>query len=101
MPFFLIEFKTKCYTIKKTIPATEQPLVNSQKRRKRQKRNGENGELVVNVVNFTCPFCDKAAVGGLDNCGEKAKKARLAQQTGVIAAARGGAAADEGELLRQ
>ena len=38
---------------------------------------------------------------GLDNCGEKAKKTRLAQQTGVIAAAGVGAAADEGELLRQ
>ena len=37
----------------------------------------------------------------LDNCGKRAKKANFAQQTSVIAAARGGAAAVEGELLRQ
>jgi hypothetical protein len=43
----------------------------------------------------------ESAIEGLDNCGEKAKKPNLAQQCPVFAAARGGAAADEGELLRE
>jgi hypothetical protein len=39
--------------------------------------------------------------GGLDNCGKSEKKGDFAQQTSVIAAAEGGAAAIEGELLRR
>jgi hypothetical protein len=46
-------------------------------------------------------FFAESAMEGLDNCGKKRKKADLAQQFPVFAAAGGGAAAVEGELLRQ
>jgi hypothetical protein len=45
-------------------------------------------------------FCCGYGGEGLDNCGKKVKKANFAQETGVIAAAGGGAAAVEGKRLR-
>jgi hypothetical protein len=59
------------------------------------------GEKFGNFVNFTRPFCEKSELEGLDNCGKKPKKGILAQQFPVFAAAGGGAAAVEGELLRK
>jgi hypothetical protein len=59
------------------------------------------GEKFCTFVNFKHPVCEKSEPGGLDNCGKKPKKTILAQQFPVFAAAGGGAAAVEGELLRQ
>jgi hypothetical protein len=52
------------------------------------------------ILQFHIPFLRKSAIGGLDNCGKNHKMAYLAQPFPVFAAAGGGAAAVEGELLR-
>jgi hypothetical protein len=61
---------------------------------------GVIGEKFCKFCNCEMCFFAECAMGGLDNCGKEPKKPILAQQFPVFAAAGGGAAADEGELLR-
>jgi hypothetical protein len=53
------------------------------------------------ILQIHIPLFAKSVSGGLDNCGKNHQKADLAQSFPVFVAAMGGAAAVEGELLRQ